>query len=165
MSITLTIVCTELLRKLIKMKPESPTPNMEHEIRNCLLLVGLEASTGYGVLKRIFGILSGRRYKRPGIFDQKSSNIILTLLRYIFSAYLSKRSYRESTLYRSTRMQDNGLNNVKMTRYLDHGLQNLIPRFQVQMKYFEGFILETYIYELKGFMKPHILPIYFNISC
>ena len=24
-------------------------------------------------------------------------------------------------------MQDNGLNNVKLTRYLDHGLKKLIP--------------------------------------
>ena len=36
-------------------------------------------------------------------------------------------TYRNSTYYRSTRIQDHGLNNVKLRRYLDHGLKKLIP--------------------------------------
>ena len=44
--------------------------------------------------------------------------------------------YRDSTLFRSTRMQDHGLNNVKLTRYLDHGLQKLIPWLEIELNTF-----------------------------
>ena len=59
-----------------------------------------------------------------------------------------RNKYRDSTLCRSNRMQDHGLKNVKLTRYLDHGLKKLISWLCHDLEIPGHFIFFNYIIQI-----------------